>query len=139
MTKQTSPAQVRPSRVPLSGRNRLAVKNKDEGYVYRYVNANLENDPDRIERMKEAGYELVSRDVAGKLGDNRVDNSTPIGSTASISVGQGTRAVLMRIRKDWYDEDQSVKQREIAALEQTMKSESKADYGKLNPNARVDE
>jgi hypothetical protein len=139
MTKQTSPTQVRPSRVPLSGRNRLAVKNKEEGYVYRYVNANLENDPDRVERMQAAGYEIVPQAVAGKLGDSRVDNATPIGSSASIAVGQGTRAILMRIRQDWYKEDQNTKQHEIDAIEQTMRSESKADYGKLNPHARVDE
>jgi len=140
MSRQAnSPAQERPKRVPLAGRNRLHVKNKDPNFVYRYVNANLENDPDRIERMKEAGYELVPREEAGELGDKRVDNSSPIGSTASIAVGQGTRAVLMRQRKEWFDEDQSAKQAEVDAVEQTMRRESKSDYGTLeliNPKNR---
>ena len=139
MTKTTLPTQARPTRIPLAGRNRLAVKDKDEGYVYRYVNANLENDPDRIERMQEAGYEIVPRKQAGSLGDHRIDNATPIGSAGSISVGQGTRAVLMRVRKEWFEADQAEKQKEVDAVEQTMRKESKADYGKLNPNARVDE
>lgn len=131
MNRKTSPAQERPTRVPLAGRNRLAVKNKEDGYVYRYVNANLENDPDRIERMMEAGYELVPREQAGALGDNKVDNSSPMGSAASISVGQGTRAVLMRQRKDWFDEDQREKMKEVDAIEQTMRRDSKSDYGTL--------
>lgn len=140
MSRQaTPPAQERPKRVPLAGRNRLNVKNKDPNFVYRYVNANLENDPDRLERMKEAGYELVPRAEAGSLGDNRVDNPSPIGSEASIAVGQGTRAVLMRQRKEWFDEDQAAKQAEVDAIEQTMRRESKSDYGTLeflNPKAR---
>ena len=140
MSRQAnSTAPVRPTRVPLAGRNRLNVKDKEPGYVYRYVNANLADDPDRVERMKEAGYEIVPRAEAKVLGDNRVDNSTSIGSGASISVGGGTRAILMRQREDWYKEDQRAKQSEVDAIEQTMKRDSKSDYGKLNPNARVDE
>lgn len=138
MNRKTSNTQERPTRVPLSGRNRLAIKDKDPNYVYRYVNANLENDPDRVERMQEAGYELVPKAEAGSLGDNKVDNSSPIGSSASISVGQGTRAVLMRQRKDYYEEDQRAKQAELDALEKTMRGESKSDYGTLDLNARLD-
>lgn len=130
MSRQSqAPAQERPKRTPLAGRNRLAVKDKDPNFVYRYVNANLENDPDRIERMKEAGYELVPRSQAGSLGDNKVDNSSAIGSTASISVGQGIRAVLMRQRKEWYEEDQQAKQAEVDAVEKTIQGGSKSDYG----------
>lgn len=135
----SSPAQERPSRpqrTPLAGRNRLAVKNKEDGYVYRIVNANLENDPDRVERMQEAGYELVPSEKVGRVGDKRVDDPSPLGTASSISVGQGTRAVVMRIRKDWYDEDQRAKQAELDEIEQTMKRESKSDYGTLDLNPR---
>jgi hypothetical protein len=127
-----SKTQERPKRVPLSGRKVFGKENKDPNYVYRYVNANLEKDPERVARFKEAGYEIVPRGVAGDLGDNKVDSATPMGSVAELSVGQGTKAVLMRQRKEWYLEDQSAKQAEVDAIEQTMRRESKSDYGTLD-------
>lgn len=133
MSRQAdSKTPERPKRVPLATRNRLNVKDKDPNYVYRYVNANDQHDPDRVERMKEAGYELVPRNQGGALGDNRVDNSSPMGSTASINAGQGKIAVLMRQRKEWFDEDQASKQSEVDAVEQSMRRESKSDYGTLD-------
>jgi hypothetical protein len=81
--------------------------------------------------MKEAGYEIVPRAASGKLGDDRVDNASSMGSAAEISVGQGTKAILMRQRKEFYDQDQATKQAEIDAIERTMKRESKSDYGTL--------
>lgn len=123
-----SPAQARPTRTPLNSRQRLSVRNREAGYVYRIVNANLEDDPDRVARFMEAGYELVPKDKGGSVGDAKVDNPTSLGSASEISVGQGTKAVLMRIREDWYKEDQAAKQREIDEIERTMK-QGKADYG----------
>ena len=128
MTRQanTSVASARPKRTPLSSRNRLSIKNKEAGYTYRIVN----DEDDRIERFQEAGWETCAEEKVGAVGDRRVDNTSSLGSTSHFSVGKGTKAVLMRIPDDWYKEDQEAKQREIDAVENTMKDDrSRSDYG----------
>lgn len=127
--KKTSSSE-RPRRTPVGQRNRISVQDRDPNYQYRVVNVNLENDPDRIKRFEEAGYEVVPKEKAGTIGDSKVDNPSALGSAGLISVGQGTKAVLMRIRKDWYQEDQAAKQAEIDATEQRSQK-SGADYGKV--------
>ena len=127
MSRTPQAASARPTRVPLSARNRLSVKNKEDGYVYRIVN----DVEDRVERLLEAGYEIVPADKAGQVGDKRVDSPTSLGSASSISVGKGTRAVVMRQRDNFYKEDQAAKQHEIDAVEQTMQGDAQkaSDYG----------
>lgn len=120
-------ASARPRRTPLSARNRLSVRNQEPGYFYRIVNSNLENDPDRVERLIEQGYEIVPQDKTGSVGDKRVDNPSALGSSSSISVGQGTKAVVMRIREEYFKEDQATKLAQIDSTEQTMKRAG--DYG----------
>lgn len=131
MTKQTPQvASARPRRSPIEAKNRLSVKNKEDGYVYRIVNSNLNADPDRVERFIEQGYEIVPQDKAGRIGDKRVDNATSPGSS-EFSVGGGTKALLMRIKKEWYEEDQAAKQQLVDDQEQTMKRPNNADYGQI--------
>ena len=118
----------RVQRTPVGTRNVLSVRGKEAGFEYRVVN----DDSDRIEQFKAAGYEVVlARDVT--IGDKRVSATSPEGSAASVSVGDGKKGVIMRIRKDWYDEDQAAKQRSIDELEATTKQDaiSGASYGKL--------
>lgn len=119
----------RPKRVPVSGQSRLRVRDQDPNYTYRIVNANLESDPDRVANLIEQGYEIVPKDVVGQVGDKRVDNPSALGSAGQISVGQGTKAIVMRIPKDWYMADQAEKQAEIDKVEQS--AHKNADYGKL--------
>jgi hypothetical protein len=118
----------RVTRTPVGVRNVLTVKGKDPNYVYRIVNA----DEDRVEQYEAAGYEVCkASDV--KVGDRRVNKGTPEGSIQHFSVGGGTKGVVMRIRKDWYEEDEAAKQREVNATEETMKADAlkSGDYGKL--------
>jgi hypothetical protein len=91
---------------------------------------------DRVELLKERGWEVVPNAKVGAVGDRRVDNASAMGSSSHISVGAGVKAVVMRISEEWYKEDQSVKQAEIDALEATMRSDAKrtADYGSLTFN-----
>lgn len=141
MTRQETPknaASARPRRPGLGKRNRLMVRDQEPGYDYRIVNANLENDPERVNDLIEDGWEIVPRKVVGQVGDSKVDNPSALGSAGLISVGQGTKAVTMRIKSDWRKEDQLAKQSKIDELEATMKK-SNSDYGKLNLNARTSE
>ena len=118
----------RVKRTPVNTRNRLTVHNKDTNYEYRIVN----DTDDRIDAFKLNGWEVVeAKDV--KIGDRRADAASSTGSAAEISVGNGTKAVVMRIPKDWYDEDQTVKRQNIDALERSMKEDAQREYyGKIS-------
>lgn len=81
----------RTRRTPINGtRNRLNVRGKEPGYVYRIVN----DIDDRIQSLKEMGYEIVTdKDVT--VGDKRIANPTQEGSPVKVSVGQGVQAYVM--------------------------------------------
>ena len=120
------PTKERTKRVPVGGpRNILTVANKDPNYVYRFV---LDT-PGRLEAFKEGGYEVVTKDM--EVGDSAVDKGSQLGSAVTYVKGTQT-LVLMRILREWYDEDQAAKQEEIDALEATMKDPGAADYGKVS-------
>lgn len=118
-TPATSPSG-RPRRSPLENRSKLAVRNQEAGYHYRFVNANLEREPERIQDFLDRGYEIVPKSQAD-LGDKQVDSISALGSASEVSVGMGTKAIVMRIRKDWFEEDQRIKQSEVDAKEATIK------------------
>lgn len=123
---RTSTQTSRPRRTPVGSRNRISVSNQEAGYVYRVVN-DLD---DRVSQLENNGWEFVNASDT-KVGDTRADNASSVGSKASVSVGQGVKAYVMRIKKDWYDEDQQAKQAQVDALENTMKQDVRraADYG----------
>lgn len=127
-TPNSASAQ-RPRRTPINGRNILTVSGKEPGYQYRIVN----DEGDRIQQFLDAGYELVSADSV-RVGDKRVNAATPEGSKAQVSVGKdGKKAFVMRIKDEFYKEDQQRKQAYVDELEQSIKqSASKAaDYGSV--------
>lgn len=119
-------------RTPIGERNVLTVKGKDPNYVYRVVNA----EGDRIAEFEAAGYELVdANDV--QIGDKRVNKASPEGSHAQASVGAGLKAYVMRIQKDWYEEDQAAKQARVDAIEHTTKENAQSgNYGKIEITRR---
>lgn len=127
-TSQTS-ASARPRRTPVGQRNVLNVQGKEDGYVYRVVN----DTGDRIQQFLDAGYEFVDANAV-RIGDKRVNQSTPEGTKAQVSVGGGQKAFVMRISKEFYEEDQAAKQAEVNRLEESIKkqvSSGNADYGKV--------
>lgn len=136
MEKQLNTKRLseRPRRSPLAGRSRLAVKDQDPNYVYRIVNCNDDRDPERIADMQERGYEIVEQKKAGQVGDKRVDNPSALGSAGQISVGQGTKAIVMRIPRDHYIEDQALKQSENDRAE--TEAERRADYGSVKVDVK---
>lgn len=103
-------------RHPLSSKAKLSVANQDPNYRYRIVNVR----PGRVEEFIDRGYEI---DPNALVGDKRVDNSKPLGS--QISVGGDQKAVVMRQRKDWFDEDQAIKQADIDEKEKAMGASAK--------------
>jgi hypothetical protein len=113
--KQAPVATERPKRTPINKRDILSIKGKEPGYHYRIVN----DTGDRIATLQDAGYELVeAKDV--RVGDKRINNAAPEGSLAQVSVGGGQKAFVMRIKEEWYHEDQQSKEAEVKKLEQSM-------------------
>jgi hypothetical protein len=124
----------RVKRTPLTVRNRLSLKEKDANYHYRIV-----NDIDgRIDQFLENGWEVVKD---AKVGDKRVENTTGVGSVPTVSVGQGIKGVVLRIKKEWYEEDQASKMQEVDATEETMRQDARraADYGSLKSKVSISE
>lgn len=128
MTKQTLSPSGRVKRTPVNGRNILTVRGKEPGWTYRVVN----DAGDRIQQFKDAGYELVDANTV-TIGDRRIDAPTSEGTKAQVSVGKGEKAFLMRIKDEFYKEDQEAKQAEVKKLEQsiTQNLAGKADYGSI--------
>ena len=129
MARTTAPSGTpeRPKRTPIGTRQILSVTGKDDDFHYRIVN----DTGDRIAQFTEAGYELVDA-ASHRIGDKRVNAASPEGSKAQVSVGKGDKAFLMRIPKEWYKEDQTLKQEEVNRQEQAIKQNPGGDYGKLS-------
>lgn len=118
------PDRSKSTRVPLGNRARLSFNNLEEGYVYRVIN----DVDDRIKRAEAAGYEFVESESS--LGETRVADASKMGAKVSKPVGGGMTGYLMRIKKDWYDEDQKAKQARIDDTESAMKPDKKQNqYG----------
>lgn len=118
--------QRRPNRTPLSQRNRISFGNLDKNFVYRVVN-------DKDERLKQAlegGYEFVESDE--KLGDERAAEGTAIDSRVAKPVGNGVTGYLMRIKKEWYEEDQAAKAAEVDKSEEAMKPRNQQEQGQFD-------
>ena len=117
----------RPKRVPLTDQARdiLTVVGKNDDFVYRWV-----NDVDgRIDRYKLAGYEIVT-DTELEIGQRTVDTASTVGTPVSKKVGPGITAYLMRILREYYEEDQAAKQDEITQREKAMLNEARQErYG----------
>ena len=83
-----------------------------EGYKLRWIN-DVDGRPDRA---IEGGYEFVMKDEVPKAigqGNLHQDNSDMNGRVSRVvSKGKTTpiRAYLMKIRQEWYDEDQVAKE-----------------------------
>ena len=117
----------RVKRTPVGGpRDILTVANKDPNYEYRWVLDAV----GRLERFKDGGWEIVQGDP--EVGQKVVDRGSKIGSAVTKAGGSGQTLVLMRIPKEWYDEDQTAKMAQVDALEATMRAEAQQGrYGSL--------
>jgi len=117
----------RTQRVPVGTRQVLSVAGKDPSYEYRIVN----DSGDRVQEFLDAGYEVVAADSV-RVGDKRVNSASSEGSVSQISVGQGQKAFVLRIKKEWYAEDQASKQQRVNELESATKAKAlDGTYGKL--------
>jgi len=96
-------------RVPMGGSQLKLAVTKIPGYVQRWFN----DVGDRIETAKKAGYTHVSK-AGVKVGSGPESGHTDLGSVVSKIVGtqvngQPLRAYCMKIKEEWYIEDQAKK------------------------------
>lgn len=114
-------------RTPIGRRNVLTISGKEAGYEYRVVN----DVGDRVQEFLDNGWEVVERDSV-RVGDKRVGSGTAEGTVAEVSVGQGMKGIVLRIREDWYKEDQEAKQAHVDATEAATKEKAlDGNYGKI--------
>ena len=131
MTKELNKS-TRVVRKPLhqNGPQAITTGKKDPEYNYRFVN----DVGARLQTYKEAGYELVQDDEL-VVGDARVKDADDLGSTKRVVSPDGTVSYLMRIKREWYDEDQRAKEERLKEQEAAMKKEaSQGMYGSLKVN-----
>lgn len=111
-SKQSADKPTR-KRSRLQARNILSVENKDPNFVYRF----MADRPGRIATKKEEGWEIVDADM--EVGDKRVNQGHAVDSRVVVRSG-AEELILMRIRKEWYEEDAQVIQTEIDELENSL-------------------
>lgn len=116
----------KPDRIPVGGhRDIMTVYGKDESYEYRWVE-DKSDAGSRILRFKRGGWEFVSadpRDSSGGVivGEENVYSSEQNGSIVRLPTGGANYSYLMRIKKEWYDEDQVAKQDKIDMVEDAIR------------------
>lgn len=121
----------RPVRQTTGTRNRFEYINKDSAYEYR-VAVDDNGTGDRIAELKDLGYEVCPSGVH-RLGSSRVDNASSEGSVETMNAGGGAKGVLMRIKKEWRDEDRKARDARIEATEQGLKTPSlDGTYGNIS-------
>ena len=118
------PDRSKTERTPLGQRNRLTYGNLEPGYNYRVIT----DKNDRLKLAQDGGYEFV--ESKEKLGDNRVAVATPMDSRVSTPVGNGTTGYLMRIKDEWFAEDQQAKEDHLKKTEEQIVPDPTQDqYG----------
>ena len=99
------------------------IGDKDPNFHYRFVN----DVGSRVYNFQQAGYELVT-DENLVVGDSRVSDASNLGSAHRVVGDGGTVSVLMRIKKEWFDEDQAKKAAHVDEQEQAMKQNASKEF-----------
>ena len=120
-------ARYRKMRVPGETIRRKLSYPGEDGYEMRWA-----NDKDtRITDLLERGWDHVLKDEGKAVGDPDVANEVAqdLGTQVSRVVGaeddgRPIKAYLMKIRKDWYEEDRKAKDDYLTQLEKQIKDGS---------------
>lgn len=128
--QEVEATSVRPKRIPVGSRPALAVVGKDPNFEYRWVN----DDEGRISMFQQGGWKLVTNDEVD-IGNFRAESETPEGSLASkvVNPSTGQKAFVMKIPKEWYEEDQREADNRISQNEREFFAPNTADgeYGSV--------
>jgi hypothetical protein len=91
--------------------------------------------PGRIQQALDGGYVFVTPDEIGSVKDNVVSRNTDIGDKVRFLVGrsddnQPLYAYLMKIKQEWYEEDQNIMQDKNNLVDDAIRSGANAKDGK---------
>lgn len=137
---EEKPTQSREGRRPRrrtarDGYRDILTFNVPEGKVGRWVN---DIDGGRnVHRFLDLGWEFLRDDgqTTTEVGEDRVDSNREPGSVIKRQVNRdGTVAFAMVIDKDWYEEDQAIKQQIVDERERAIHEELKEKgwYGEFD-------
>lgn len=129
---ENKPYEKPKKRIPLGRRSVLGVdpKIKDPNYEYRVV---TDKSDGRINMFRDAGWALVEKRGEAQIGEHQVGTDHQLGATMTKSLGGNEIGYLMRIKKEFYKEDQNAKARQIDEQEAGLKMEKNKQglHGKL--------
>lgn len=118
--------EQRTRRIPMSAPQAKLATPAIPGFHLHWVN----DYPGRILQAQQGGYEFVEKDetfvnTRDFAGSSEESGSTDLGTRVSVVVGtsekgEPLRAYLMKIREEWYEEDQRAAQNRVDAVEDAM-------------------
>lgn len=107
------PVRQRRNRGAFNGtRGKLQVGHQIPGYHLYFFN----DEPGRIQAALDAGWEFVSPEEVGYASTNVTNRNVDLGARVSVvggknDQGQSVQQVLLKIRQEWWEEDQADIQR----------------------------
>lgn len=133
MNTPVKATQKRVTRRPLHQQGPMTILGeKDPDFVYRVVN----DVGARVSQMQAAGYEIVTDDGI-TIGESRVSDPNQLGSSKRVLSKDGTVSILMRQKREWWEEDQKAKQQQIDEQESAMKQDAaQGMYGKIETSRK---
>ena len=124
------PTVTKETRVPVAGfRDVLTVEGKDPEYHYRFV---LDQDEkgQRIFQHQRAGYTFCTPDEGLTIGQSAVYKSDGVGSIIRVPNEDGRWLYLMKMPKDWHEEDVAKASEQVDATEESLQhSTVEGSYG----------
>lgn len=120
------------------GLNRLnvldvAAELKDPNYTYRWIN----DTPGRVQQLtQQDDWDVVKESEFNQ----RSDKEKSVGDNMERVVDKttGARAILVKKRKDYYEEDKALAQRSLDAIDESIKrGQATSSEGLSGPNAYV--
>ena len=103
---------------------KLTIEHQIEGYHLHIFN----DSPGRIASAQSGGYEFVSPDEVGGTRENVVSRNTDVGDKVRFLVGRSEDgkepqyAYLMKVKQEWYEEDQQAVQAKVNATDDAIRN-----------------
>lgn len=111
---------TRETRIPLGGfRDKLTVANKDPNFHY-YWELDLGEKGTKIARALQAGYVFVKAEEEPVIAEAAVYTAQDVGNIIRVAAGGGMYHYLLKIPKEWREEDQARVQERVNQTEQSM-------------------